>query len=137
MRRDRAVERISRLLDSTDPETANTSMRLPMALRDAAALAVAELGAAPSTTALTATALRATLEAIVMQTALDMHYAEHPEARPGLADLAIAAAELDGNPLANKPQLLRRAAVEIIKTHPEADADEVLLWAEATAAASA
>ena len=99
-------------------------------------LASGELGAAPSTTALTATALRATLEAIVMQAALDMHYAEHPDARPGLADLAIAAAELDGNPLAYEPQLLRLAAVEIIRTHPEADADGVLLWAEATAAAS-
>lgn len=77
------------------------------------------------------------LEATVMQATLDLHYAEHPRTRPGLADLAIAAAELDGNPLAAKPQLLRRAAAEIVMTHPDADADDVLLWAEATAAASA
>jgi len=68
---------------------------------------------------------------------LDSHYAEHPHARPGLADLAIAAAELDGHPLADQPDLLRRAAAEIVTGHPGADADDVLLWAEAQAAASA
>ncbi len=134
---DRTIERINHLLDSQDHETANTSMRLPAALREAAALAVKELGAAPSTTALAASALRLTLEAIVMQAALDSHYAEHPHARPGLADLAIAAAELDGHPLADQPDLLRRAAAEIVTGHPGADADDVLLWAEAQAAASA
>lgn len=112
-------------------------MRLPVALRDAAAVAVRELGAAPSTTALAAEALWATLEAIVMQAALDMHYAEHPDARPDLADLAVAAAELDGHPLASQPGLLRRAAAEIVRTRPDADADDVVLWAEARAAASA
>lgn len=112
-------------------------MRLPVAPRDAAAVAVRELGAAPSTTALAAEALRATLEAIVMQAVLDMHYAEHPDARPDLADLAVAAAELDGHPLASQPGLLRRAAAEIVRTRPDADADDVVLWAEARAAASA
>jgi hypothetical protein len=86
---------------------------------------------------LAASALRVALEAIVMQAALDSHYAEHPGARPGLADLAIAAAELDGHLLADQPDLLRRAAAEIITRHPGADADDVLLWAEARAAASA
>jgi len=130
-----AIERINQLLDRQDHETANTSMRLPAALREAAAVAVKELGAAPSTTALAASALRATLEAIVMQAALDGHYAQHPEARPALADLAIAAAEIDGHPLADQPDLLRRAAAEIITRHPGADADDVVLWAEARAAA--
>jgi hypothetical protein len=137
MRTDSAIERINQLLDSEDHETTNTSMRLPAALREAAALAVKEFGAAPSTTALAASALRLTLEAIVMQAALDSHYAEHPDSRPGLADLAIAAAELDGHPLADQPDLLRRAAAEIITRHPAADADDVLLWAEARAVASA
>ena len=134
---ERVIERINELLDSSDPDTANTSMRLPTSLRDAAALAVNELGAAPSTTALTSAALRATMEAIVMQAALDAHYARHPKARPDLADLAIAAAELDGHPLADQPKLLHRAASEIARTHPDADADDVLLWGEAQAAASA
>lgn len=126
-----AIERIGLLLASDDGDTANTSMRLPTALRDAAAIAVNELGAAPSTTALTAVALRSMLEAVVMQAALQQHYVEHPQARPTLADRALAAAELDGHPLARKPAVLRRAAVQIVRMRPNADADDVLLWAEA------
>lgn len=137
MRRAKAIERISLLLDSSEAETTNTSMRLPVALREAAALAVRELGAAPSTTALASTALRTMLEAIVVQAALDDHYRDHPEARPDLAELAIAAAELDDSPLAERPELLRQAAEEIVRTRPDADADDVLLWAEARAAATA
>lgn len=78
-------------------------MRIPVALRDAAAIAVAELGAASSVTTLTTDALRARLEAIVMEAALAEHYTAHPELRPSLAELAIAAATLDGNPLAERP----------------------------------
>jgi hypothetical protein len=96
------IERISELLDDGELETSNTSMRIPTALRDAATLAVKELGIASSATALTTTALRATLEAVVMQAALDDHYERHPQARPDLGDLAIAAAELDGHPLADR-----------------------------------
>jgi hypothetical protein len=137
MRTDAAIERINELLDSADPATTNTSMRLPAALREASSLAVKELHAAPSTTALTSRALRTMLEAIVMQSVLDAHYGQHPEARPDLADVAIAAAELDGHPLAARPDLLRRAAAEVVEKHPDADADDVVLWAEARAAASA
>ncbi len=125
------IERISQLLDSPLPDTANTSMRIPTTLREAAALAVKELGVAPSATALTAAALRAALEAIVMQAALDDHYQRHPEALPDLGDLAVAAAEMDGNPLAANPELVRRAAIEIAQGHPGASPDDVLLWAEA------
>ncbi len=126
-----AVDRIIELLGSADKETANTSMRIPNALREAATIAVNDLGAAPSTTALTTTALRAALEAVVMQAGLDQHYEQHPRARPTLGDLAVAAAELDGHPLARKPARLRRAASQILALHPNADADAVLLWAEA------
>lgn len=131
------IERISRLLDDSGLETSNTSMRIPTALRDAAALAVAELGLAPSATALTTAALRATLEAVVMQAVLEDHYQRHPEARPGLGDLAVAAAELDGHPLAAEPERLRRAAAEIAERHPGASPDDVLLWAEARALSAA
>ena len=127
------LERISELLDGGKPETSNTSMRIPTALRDAAALAVRELGVAPSATALTTAALRATLEAIVMQAVLDDHYEHHPQARPDLGDLAVAAAELDGHPLAAEPERLRQAAAEIAGDHPDASPDDVLLWAEARA----
>lgn len=127
------IERISELLDEGALETSNTSMRIPTALRDAAALAVRELGVAPSATALTTTALRATLEAVVMQAVLDDHYEHHPQARPDLGDLAVAAAEIDGHPMAAEPERLRRAAAEIARNHPDARADDVLLWAEARA----
>lgn len=127
------IERISELLDRGGPATSNTSMRIPTALRDAAALAVGELGVAPSATALTTAALRATLEAVVMQAVLDDHYIRHPSARPDLGDLAIAAAELDGHPLAAQPERLRQAAAEISLNRPGASPDDVLLWAEARA----
>jgi hypothetical protein len=127
------IERISELLDGGGPETSNTSMRIPTALRDAAALAVRELGIAPSATALTTAALRATLEAVVMQAVLDDHYQHQPRARPDLGDLAIAAAELDGHPLAAEPERLRLAAAEIARNHADASPDDVLLWAEARA----
>jgi hypothetical protein len=130
------IEQISDLLDRGGLETSNTSMRIPTALRDAAALAVRELGVAPSATALTTAALRATLEAVVMQAALDQHYQRHPQARPDLGDLAVAAAELYGHPLAAEPGRLRRAAAEISARHREASPDDVVLWAEARAYAA-
>jgi hypothetical protein len=132
-----ALSRINALLDRSDEETVGTSMRIPAALRDAAAVAVAELAVAPSTTALTTDALRCRLEAIVIEAALEAHYAQHPIARPTLAELAIAAAELDGNPLAATPELIRDAAVAILERHPGADADDVLIWAEALASSAA
>ena len=125
------IDRINELLDSTDPETINTSMRIPKALREAAALAVIELGVAPSATVMAANALRTLLEAVVNQAVLERHYEEYPEFRPTLADLAIAAAELDGNPLAQRPDLLRQFAAEIQQRHPGAEPEDVLLWAEA------
>lgn len=133
MRTSDAIERISLLLDSDMTETSNTSMRIPTALREAAALAARELEAAPSATALTTLALRTALEATVMRAALDEHYAQHPETRPDLADIAIATAELDGNPLAADPDRLRRAAAEIAAVHPHPEPEDVLLWAEARA----
>jgi hypothetical protein len=134
---DQVIGRINELLDSADPETVNTSMRIPGALRDAAALAVSELDVAPSTTVLTANALRAALEAAVMQAVLDRHYQEYPESRPTLADLAIAAAEIDGHPLAANPGLISRSAAEVQQRHPGASPEDVLLWAEARTSAAA
>jgi hypothetical protein len=131
MDRHTAIERIHAALESEATETVNTSMRIPASLRDAATLAVDELGAAVSTTALTVDALRHALEAIAVQGALDHHYALHTTARPSLGELGVAAALLDGHPLANRPDLLHQAAIEIQTQRPLADADDVLLWAEA------
>ena len=128
-----AVDRITELLESGMEQTSNTSMRLPTALRDAVAVAVRELGAASSTTALTTAALRASLEAVVMRAVLDDHFRLYPEARPGLGDLAVATAELDGHPLAGEPARIRQAALELKTRHPDAQPEDVLLWAEARA----
>ncbi|HEY2575021.1 MAG TPA: hypothetical protein VGI74_01815 [Streptosporangiaceae bacterium] len=68
-----------------------------------------------------------------MQAVLDEHYEQHPDVRPSLGDLAVAAAELDGHPFAAEPERLHRAAAEIVERHPAASADDVLLWAEARA----
>jgi len=125
------LDEVTRLLASTDGETVNTSMRLPVALRDAAALAVEHLDAAPSTTTLTADALRHALETVVMETALHLHFDQHPAARPTLAEMALALATQDGSPLAERPDLVASAAEEVVARRPDADADDVLLWAEA------
>lgn len=132
-----ALSRINKLLDSTSSESVGTSMRIPAALRDAAAIAVAELGAASSTTTLTTDALRDRLEAIVMESALEAHFTAHPTLRPTLAELAIVAAEMDGHPLAARPELIRSAAASVVERRPNADADDVLLWAEALAGGTA
>jgi hypothetical protein len=131
MTREEAIDRINELLGSTDPETVNTSMRIPKALREAAALAVDELGVAPSTTVMTANALRSLLEARVGLAVLELHFEQYPEARPTLADLAVVAAEWDDNPLAQRPELIRKYAEEIVQRHPGAEPEDVLLWAEA------
>jgi hypothetical protein len=131
------LDEINRLLDSTEEATVNTSMRLPAALRDAAALAVHRLGAAPSTTNMTATALRQALEALVMETALRLHYQQHPAAEPTLAEVALALAAQDGSALAERPDLVSAAAEAVRARHPAADADDVLLWAEAQLAIGA
>jgi hypothetical protein len=128
-----AVDRINELLDSDMGQTSNTSMRIPTALRDAAAIAVRELGAASSTTVLTTAALRERLEAVVMHAVLNDHFSRYPEARPSLGDLAVAAAELDGHPLAGEPARIRQAALEVEARHPDAEPEDVLLWAEARA----
>ncbi len=65
---------------------------------------------APSTTALTSAARRAALGAAVMQAVLDGRQERHPAARPDLGDIAIAAAELDGHPLAAGPGRIRQDA---------------------------
>lgn len=131
------IGRINELLDSTSPDTVSISMRIPTVLWEAAALAAGEPDPAPWTTVLTVNALRAALRAVVTQTVLDRHFGEHPGSRPPLADLAIAAADIDGHPLAGQPELIRQAAAEVRQRHPDASPEDVLLWAEARASAPA
>ena len=127
----RIIDEINRLLDDPSDDTVNTSMRLPANLRDAAALAVDHLGVAASTTALTASALRHALETVVMEAVLEAHLRKHPNARPSLAEVAGALAAQQGSPLAGQTKVLRAAAKAVLERHPDADAFDVLLWAEA------
>lgn len=94
------------------------------------------LGVADTTTSLRAAALRQALETAVMDAALEAHFDQHPHVRPSLAEVALALASQDGSPLADHPQLVERAATQVVDRHPDADADDVLLWAEAQLAAS-
>lgn len=123
------------LLDEVGEETVNTSVRLPVQLRDAA-VAAAAMGLASSTSELTVRGLRDILEAFAQRALLDAHYRAHPEVRPDLAEVALAAAELDGNSLAAQPELIRRAAKEITAIRDDPGADDVLLYAAGLAAAA-
>lgn len=100
------------LLDAADEDTVGTSVRLPVALRDAAAVATG-MGLATSTTELTVQGLRAVLEAAAQRAVLDAHHRRHPGARPDLAEIALAAAAIDGHPLADRPDLVRQAAAGV------------------------
>ena len=132
---DRRLRRLVELLDEVGEQTVNTSVRLPVRLRDAASV-VADMGLASSTTELTVRGLRDTLEAFTQRAVLDAHYRVYPEARPDLAEIALAAAEIDGNPLADRPELIRRAAQEIRAIKDDPAPDDVLLYAAGLAAAA-
>jgi hypothetical protein len=133
---DRSLQRLLDLLDGADDDTVGTSVRLPVRLRDAAAVATT-MGLASSTTELTVRGLRDALEAFAQRAVLDAHYREYPGARPGLEEIALAAAQLDANPLAQRPDLLKRAAVEVVTVKDDASPDDVLLYAAGLAAAAA
>jgi hypothetical protein len=133
---DRRLVKLLDLLDSSTLETVGTSIRLPANLRDASAVA-ANMGLAGSTTELTVRGLRDALEAFAQRAVLDAHYQAHPGARPDLAEIAIAAAQIDGNPLASRPDLVERAAAEVGRIKDDAGPDDVLVYAAGLAAAVA
>jgi len=124
------------LLNASVEDTVGTSVRLPTNLRDAAVVAV-DMGFAASTTELTVRGLQDALEAFAQRAALDAHYEDHPHARPNLAEIAQMTAEIDGNPLADRPELIRRAAAEIWSVKADATPDDVLIYAAGLAAATA
>jgi hypothetical protein len=131
-----ALTRLFRLLDDADTdETVVTSVRQPAALREALKVAI-ELGLDATANDAAVAALRDRLDTFAQRLALDAHYQRHPEVRPSLADQALAAARLDGDPLADQTQLLARAAREVAALRPGATADDVLLYAAALARAA-
>lgn len=123
---------VQRLHD--EDATVVTSVRLSSSLRKAVKAAVkAGMDANPNDAMLNA--VRDRLEAFTQRLALDLHYERHRDARPSLAEVAIAAAQLDDSPLAHDRDLLRRAADEVVRVKPDADADDVLVYAAALQAA--
>lgn len=68
-------------------------------------------------------------DAADVRRALDKHYARHPEVKPTLAEGALAAAAMDGDPLAARPDLVERAAAGVAAAAPTADCDDVLAYA--------
>lgn len=133
---DHRLRRLLDLLDTADEDTVGTSVRLPANLRDAASLA-AEMGLVESTTELTVSGLRLALEMFAQRAVLDAHYQSNPDARPNLDEIALAAAEIDANPLARHPELIRRAAVDVASMRDDPSPDDVLLYAAGLAAAVA
>ncbi len=115
-------------LDDTGAASTTTSVRQPVALRRALQLAV-ELGMAPSANDATNQSLRAALDVFVLTTTLKEHYSAHPEVRPALHEVAQALAVMDRSPLAERPDLLKMAEREVLEHRPDADGDDVLLWA--------
>jgi hypothetical protein len=133
---DRTLQRLLDLLDDDGADTIGTSIRLPVRLRDAVAVAT-QMGLASSTTELTVRGLRDVLEAFAQCAVLDAHYQQHPDTRPGLEEIALATAQLDASPLAQRPDLLKRAAAEVGTVKADPTPDDVLLYAAGLAAAVA
>jgi hypothetical protein len=132
----RKEDRLFQLLDAVDTsESTVTSVRQPIALREAAKIAV-ELGMAANTNDVTVQALRDRLEAFAQHLALEEHFARYPKARPSLAELALVAAELDAHPLAGNEALLRTAASELQEFKPDAIGEDVLVYAMGMASKS-
>ncbi len=133
---DPRLDRLVDLLAAESDDSVGTSVRLPATLREAVSIAV-ELGLAESTTELTSHGLRGALESIAMRAVLDAHYDEHPSARPDLSEIALALAELESHPLAQRPDLIERAAREIHGVRSDPTPDDVLSYAAGLAAAAA
>jgi hypothetical protein len=132
-------EAVAKLFDAVqrlhdEDATVVTSVRLSSSLREAVKAAVkAGMDANPNDAMLNA--VRDRLEAFTQRLALDLHYERYPDTRPSLAEIAIAAAQLDDGPLAHEHNVLRRAADEVVRVKPDADADDVLVYAAALQAA--
>ncbi len=118
-----------RLLDDdTNQEAVGTSIRIPKNLREAAQIAV-DLGLADNVTSLAVDNLRTRLEGIAQLAVLDETYDAHPDLRPTLADLALAAADMDASPVAEHPDVIRHAADILLARGGPVEPDDVLLYA--------
>lgn len=69
-------------------------------------------------------------EARAARAGLEEHYEANPGTRPSLHAVAHVLAVMDRSPLALRRDLLERASAEVRAVRHDADADDVLLWAE-------
>ena len=111
-------------------DTVVTSVRVPVGLREASRTLQAA-GFIASFNDLLVQGARDRVEALAHRAGLDAHYAEHPDLRPSLAEVAFAAAQMDANDLAAHPDLITQAAAELVARQPSASADDVLAYAAA------
>jgi len=125
------LEQLVEALDDGDAASTTTSVRTPTALRRALEAAV-EMGFARTANDATNTALRDALESFALERALEEHVERHPEVAPSLAEVALALAKLRSDPLSERPEVIERAAGEVGRERPGADAHDVLVWAHAT-----
>jgi hypothetical protein len=107
-----------------------TSVRVPASLREAAR-ALQDAGLITSWNDLVVAGATDRIEAIAHRAGLDAHYAEHPELRPRVAEVAIALARMDASPLADRADLIEQAAAELGSQRPDPAADDVLTYAAA------
>lgn len=122
----RALER----LDEQEGDSVVTSVRVPQGLRRAASV-LQEAGLLSSWNDLLVQGARDRLETIVHRAGLDAHYADHPELRPPVAEVALALARMDASELADQPEIVEQAAEELTAVRPDATADDVLTYATA------
>jgi hypothetical protein len=128
------TDSLNDLLDALDDADGDalvgTSVKLPANLRHAAEIA-RSIGLIKSTSEVAGEGLRDRLDVIAQRAVLDRHYRLHPAAKPSLARIARAYAQLHEHPLATHGDLIREAADRVIKDVPEADARDVLIYATA------
>lgn len=123
---------VARALEQLDEpgESVVTSVRVPEGLRHAATV-LQQAGLISSWNELLVQGARDRVEAIAHRAGLDAHYADHPELRPVVADVALALARMDASDLADEPELIQQAATELTAQRPDATADDVLTYATA------
>ena len=105
------------LAERGEGATRATSLRLPVAVHEAAMLATA-LGMDPSLTAATSAALLDRVRRFVRAEALAGHLAAFPDDEPALADVVLRRASGSEHPAATRPDLVRAVAEVVVQRDP-------------------
>ena len=122
---------IGRLLMSTKGGAVSVTVNVPMNLRDAAAIAVDELGSGDSIADLMIKALREYLETVVVIEMLDEDLELEVNPEPPLAEATLSLAQQLRSPFACDLNEIFVAANEVVRILPQATPSHVLLWLQA------